>query len=571
MGALATLLGDAATTVSVQEEALSAVAAVSCVLEEEFARYYTSFFPSILAILSAPATVERLELRGRAMHCVGIIASTVGAEQFGPDATKVMDTLMRTMAGGMAAEDPGVAMLLEACTRIAGCLGSAFLPYMDTVLTPILALATADVGFKVVDVDESGLSGAAEEETETAAGFSSVVLELRGLGKKQLTLNTFVIEQKVLACTLVLEFAKALGKDYVTFVERTATAVLPLVKFEFYEGVRSAAAFPLPKLLESIVLTIRATRAPAERAQVVAFGNGFLNACVEAISSQLRAEKAWECRACLVEALKEIFEVCYRSGGGEREREMAPILLLNVPAAASVAEFLVSLGKGANCLVLQQLLVLASSMLTPPRASCSSSSSSAVRAESFDRTCAMITKVRSHPDYDEEMEEDLEEGLILEAELMTELVDATGYITKSHGASFLPTFQATIAPFFIQLLAPENPVSLRVNALCSFIDAIECCGPHAAVLVPPIFSSIVNGVTDPDEGVRQCAAYGVGQLAQHQPAALAPHAAAVLTKLMSVVQHAEAKVRSSFFVFASFFFFNSCSSILLFAHFCSFR
>lgn len=356
MGALATLLGDTATTVSVQEEALSAVAAVSCVLEEEFARYYTSFFPSILAILSAPATAERLELRGRAMHCVGIIASTVGAEQFGPDATKVMDTLMRTMAGGMAAEDPGVAMLLEACTRIAGCLGSAFLPYMDTVLTPILALATADVGFKVVDVDESGLGGGAAE-TETAAGFSSVVLELRGLGKKQLTMNTFVIEQKVLACTLVLEFAKALGKDYVTFVERTATAVLPLVKFKYYEGVRSAAAFPLPKLLQSIILTIRATQAPAERAQVVAFGNGFLNACVEALSSQLRAEKAWECRACLVEALKEIFEVCYRSGGGEREREAAPILLLNVPAASSVAEFLVSLGKGAFCLVVSHCVL----------------------------------------------------------------------------------------------------------------------------------------------------------------------------------------------------------------------
>lgn len=157
----------------------------------------------------------------------------------------------------------------------------------------------------------------------------------------------------------------------------------------------------------------------------------------------------------------------------------------------------------------------------------------------------MITKVRSHPDYDEEMEEDLEENLILEAELMTELVDAMGYITKSHGAAFLPTFQATIAPFFIQLLAPENPVSLRVNALCSFIDAIECCGPHAAVLVPPILSSIINGVTDADEGVRQCASYGIGQLAQHQPAALIPHAEAVLAKLMGVVQHAEAKAEEN--------------------------
>jgi hypothetical protein len=40
------------------------------------------------------------------------------------------------------------------------------------------------------------------------------------------------------------------------------------------------------------------------------------------------------------------------------------------------------------------------------------------------------------------------------------------YITKSHRAAFLPVFQSVISPFFMALLAPTNPVSLRVNALC---------------------------------------------------------------------------------------------------------
>ena len=90
---------------------------------------------------------------------------------------------------------------------------------------------------------------------------------------------------------------------------------------------------------------------------------------------QLQAEKAWECRACLAEALKEVLEVCFRSGGGEREREAAAILLLDMPTAASMVEFLCKLGK-----------------------------------QSYQRTHDAIKKVRSNPDYDEEMEEDLEDG-----------------------------------------------------------------------------------------------------------------------------------------------------------------
>ena len=403
MGALATLLGGA-STVAVQEEGLSAVAAMSGVLEEDFARYYTSFFPSILAILAAPAVAGRLVLRARAMQCVGIIASTVGAERFGPDATRVMETLMRTMAGGMAAEDPGVGMLLEACTRIASCIGAAFLPYMETVLTPILAMAAADVGFKVTDVDEGPLGQGGAEEADTASGFSSVVLDVRGMGKKQLTMNTFVIEQKVLACNMILEFAKSLEKDFVGFVERTATVVLPLVKFKYFEGVRSAAAFPLPKLLDSIVKSARASTAPAERAQMLAFGKGFLSACVASLQEQLQQEKAWECRACLVEAMKELFEVCFRSGGGERDRELAPIITLDVAASTTVVQFLCELGK-----------------------------------QSYTRQLEMIGKVRNHPDYDEEMEEDLDESLGLEAELMSEVVDALGCVVHHrHHTTFLP-------------------------------------------------------------------------------------------------------------------------------------
>ena len=75
----------------------------------------------------------------------------------------------------------------------------------------------------------------------------------------------------------------------------------------------------------------------------------------------------------------------------------------------------------------------------------------------------------------------------------------------------------------------------------SFIDAIEFCGPQAGVLVAPILPSMIAGCTDPDEGIRQCSTYGIGQIAKHQSALLAPRCAEVMQRLMSVVNAADAR------------------------------
>ena len=71
----------------------------------------------------------------------------------------------------------------------------------------------------------------------------------------------------------------------------------------------------------------------------------------------------------------------------------------------------------------------------------------------------MRTNATQDEDFDQEALELIEESEEMGEELLTNLMDAVGYIIKSKGQAIMHSFEKTIHPFATNLLRPEAPPS----------------------------------------------------------------------------------------------------------------
>jgi len=117
---------------------------------------------------------------------------------------------------------------------------------------------------------------------------------------------------------------------------------------------------------------------------------------------------------------------------------------------------------------------------------------------------------------DQAAHESILDALQSEVDLAEFAVDGLGYLMKARGAAFLPVFQKIEQPVFEPLLRAGGATSnsLRLNALCVFVDAVEWCGAAAAVYVATILPTIASCLACDFPDLRQCSAYGLGIIAQ---------------------------------------------------------
>lgn len=59
------------------------------------------------------------------------------------------------------------------------------------------------------------------------------------------------MEDKASACEMLVCYARYLGEGFADYAEDVVKLMVPLLKFYFHDGVRTAAAESLPYLLES--------------------------------------------------------------------------------------------------------------------------------------------------------------------------------------------------------------------------------------------------------------------------------------------------------------------------------
>jgi len=445
----------------VQEQAVTAVASVADVAESDFTPFYDEFMPRLKHFLQAANSKEYRMLRGKAMECISLIGVAVGKEKFGADAQEVMELLIQTRGNAeLEADDPQISFMLQACARICKCLGELFKPYLPFVIPPLLASAQIDPELHVTDADE-------EDDAEEEEGFESVTVAIRGQGNKRITIRTSALEEKATACSMLHSYVADLKEGFFPYVQDVARILVPLIKFQYMDDVRTAAMMTMPELLDSAIRAAKASMAGATP-ELVAQLKDFIYPYV---LEQLKAEPDVETLTCMLDAFGELLL---------HGDDFAPAQL-GEPQLNQCAEVLNELVK-----------------------------------ESYERREEQ-RKRQDEEDVDEEEQQQIEGEAEREECLMQSLLECISGLFKVYKVAFLPTFQRLLQPHFQAMLMPNTQPTDRVTGLCVFDDIIEHCSANGANngYIPDLFKALIQYSTDENAEVRQAAVYGIGLLAEH--------------------------------------------------------
>jgi len=227
----------------VLEQILTTVATVADTAEDKFTKYYERFMPSLKYIFQNAVGKDFRLLRGKAIECISLIGLAVGAQKFLPDASEVMQLLLKTQTEmeEMEADDPQISYLISAWARMCKIIGKDFVQYLSLVMPPVLKAAQIKPEVALLDMDDPQNTGLDEED-----GWEFVTL-----GEQQkFGIKTAGLEDKSTACQMLVHYARELKDGFSEYTEEVVKIMVPLLKFYFHDTVRVTAAESLPHLLE---------------------------------------------------------------------------------------------------------------------------------------------------------------------------------------------------------------------------------------------------------------------------------------------------------------------------------
>ncbi|XP_003966409.1 importin-5 [Takifugu rubripes] len=225
----------------VLEQVVTSIASVADTAEEKFVPYYNLFMPSLKHIVENAVQKELRLLRGKTIECISLIGLAVGKEKFMPDASAVMQLLLKTQTdfNDLEDDDPQISYMISAWARMCKILGKEFQQYLPVVMGPLMK--TASIKPEVALLDTQDMENISEED-----GWEFV-----NLGDQQsFGIKTAGLEEKATACQMLVCYAKELKEGFVEYTEQVVKLMVPLLKFYFHDGVRVAAAESMPLLLE---------------------------------------------------------------------------------------------------------------------------------------------------------------------------------------------------------------------------------------------------------------------------------------------------------------------------------
>ncbi|CAF1396582.1 unnamed protein product [Didymodactylos carnosus] len=223
----------------VLEQIVTTLAAIADTVAQDFSPYYDRFMPQLKYLFRNAVAPDYRMLRGKTMECISLIGLAVGKEKFINDCYEIMQDLVKTQVDfeNLGNDDPQIAYLIGAWTRICKILGKDFEQYLPIVMGPVLKAAAFKPEVTVLPEGENDV----EEDDNW---------EVLNVGDQAFGIKTSGLEEKSSACSMLVCYARELKEGFVNYVEETTKLMVPLLRFYFHEGVRAAAAEALPHLLE---------------------------------------------------------------------------------------------------------------------------------------------------------------------------------------------------------------------------------------------------------------------------------------------------------------------------------
>ncbi|KAJ2344876.1 importin subunit beta-3 [Coemansia sp. RSA 2618] len=455
----------------VQEQAITTIAMIADNAQAKFVKYYATIMPMLLNVLAQASDRDHRLLRGKAMECATFIALAVGRDVVAPDIPRVIELLTLVQQSVSEPDDPQASYLQASWARLCKVMGADFAPILPVVMPPLLLAAKQQPDFAVLEADEDAEAGYSAED-----GW-----EFASIGGQQIGIRTTLLEEKCEAVELIGTYARDLGAGFVPYAAETLETLVPLFKFYFHEGVRSATAAAVPHVLAAVALS----------GDVAAL------------------RQAWA-------------QICdrYTSVLASEEDDTYTLQLFG-----SFAEALAAVG--ASSMTPAQLDALAAACIAQM---------SKYYKRMKDREAA-----RAAEELDEDDEEQLAEEELLEGLAVDEVAKALHAVFKTHGTAFAPAFQGVV-PVAVKYLHERDPAA-RQWAICVFDDLVEFTGPASSQYAGDFLEPIAQALRDqsaPD--LRQAAAYGVGVMAQFGGSAYADFVVnAALPLLLEMLARADAR------------------------------
>ncbi|XP_022901900.1 importin-5 [Onthophagus taurus] len=454
----------------VLEQVVTTIASVADTAEKEFIVYYDRLMPCLKYIIQNANKDELKLLRGKTIECVSLIGLAVGSDKFMSDASEVMDMLLKTHAEGseLPDDDPQTSYLISAWSRICKVMGKRFEQYLPLVMGPVMKTASLKPEVALLDnEDMQGIEG-------------DVDWQFVSLGEQQnFGIRTAGLEDKAGACMMLVCYARELKEGFAEYSEEVVKLMVPMLKFYFHDGVRTAAAESLPYLLQCATIK----------------GPSF----VQGMWSYICPE--------LLKALDT-----------EPETEVLYELL------SSISGCIESLG--AQCLdqaSMGELLKILNKLMQ----------------EHFERAQDR-TKKHLDEDYDEVVQERLDDEETDDIYVLSKIAEVVHALFTTYRETFLPFFDQ-ICQHFVTLLLPNRPWADHQWGICIFDDVIEFTGPACAKYQGFFLGPLSVYVKDKVPEVRQAAAYGWGVVAQFGGEQFAGELSKILPHLVEVINNPESR------------------------------
>merc|ERR1711871_348359 len=486
-------------SLEVQSPCLTLLGCAAQVSVDAFKPFYSSFMPGIKQILHNASGEQFVELRGKAMQCVGLIGEAVGDEICAGDALEIMQLLINAIGHQEANSDVLFDSILPACARISKALGAKFEPFLPFVMTPIFTGAAQIIQFSMVDADEDEEDGEAQHDED--AGTDSAVINLRNGVRKKVTLNTHAVQQKAQAARLLYEFCSNMKGNLKTYLSPMLDHLLPLVTDKNSGEIRSSANLGLASLFEAV---IDAAKKGYVGVDVV---TSTFSSCMAKLLESLKGEVRPEVRACSAEAIRDVLCACYESGEENVDGSRGAVMV------------------GPD---LSQAAYLSAELMER----C---------GESVARRNERVNSISSNEALEAEDEEQFAELLAEEEGLLSDLVDAIGQLLKILGSDFMEIFDSTVATKFAPYLSNDQPSALQIIAVCMLDGAIEFGGATAHKYIPQVIGAFVNNLSSEDSVLRQSSAYGLAQIIRVAPQFAVPEFQSIVQSLINLATSPEAK------------------------------
>ncbi|WWC71553.1 uncharacterized protein I206_105511 [Kwoniella pini CBS 10737] len=213
-----------------QEQVLATVSNIALGSMETFLPFYRDVMDLCIHTLAHATTDEQRKLQGRAMECASLTGSAVGKATFAGDAVRVAQ-LMIVIQNSLQSDDKRSSYLMDAWTSLCQTLGDDFEPFLPQVIPPLLKAAA------YVPTKSDALLSSFEESTPDAE-------------EALVASNTSEMDEKVQAYENLTLYAFTMRAKFQPWLMQSMELSLGGLVDRYSEGVREAAAFLVPGLLQ---------------------------------------------------------------------------------------------------------------------------------------------------------------------------------------------------------------------------------------------------------------------------------------------------------------------------------